>query len=143
MKADRLFRVILDNGINEFNLRILDEKYKLPSRAFVLESFAVNFEQLKKNLRRSQYIANSNDCDKVALLAQFYSNYLHNEHKMSQGYGVAFGSFAYVREHNNEGHMINFAVVEDEQVLFFEPQTSMEVILTKKEKDELCISATI
>lgn len=76
-----------------------------------------------------------NDCDDYASFARSYSKIVYNLKYADKG-NPLFGEIHYIRKEDGQHHAINIAIVDDE-VIFYEPQTSSRVFLTKKEIESI------
>ncbi len=141
MIAQKLYETLIASGIPAESIRILDSEYRLMTKDFLLNEFAQAFKQLKVNLGSDVYKINVNDCDKVALLAHWYAQYLHSQSGDTRESGIAFGNITFKRD-DGIVHQINVAVVDYGEVIFFEPQDESRVSLSDNEKF-LCTALNI
>ena len=132
MTGDSIYELLLAKGISSRAITVLDDDYRLPARSVIVEDFAKAFDDLKSFLGTRKYIKNARDCDKFAMLAHWLFTEIHAQSD-HQSKGVAFGQFGYIRDAVWTGHQINFAIVENKELVFFEPQTCRLVELSKSE----------
>jgi len=139
MTGQALYDLLTDHDIHGDKIFILDEEYSQWDKKFLLTEFGSNFERLKGSMVRNVYTTNLNDCDKFALLAHWYAQYLNAEFNKDEK-GIAFGTFSY-RQDNGGYHQINVIVASD-KVYFFEPQNSTFPTLSQSEI-ESCVNLSI
>ena len=115
-----------------------DENYAVPQRTWLLNTFSIYFNYTMESLKVKKY-ANANDCDKHAALywlISCYSNY-RTDPPPAKSLSIA-EIFYYIKGNKSRNHAINMAIVSDkDEIIFIEPQTSMQVFLSKEEMDSI------
>ena len=127
----------IGSGMAEVKAVIVDQSYDLPTREFITGPFAIAMRANLVKLGVDRYVAEKNDCDDFGLICAALARVDQN---LSTGRlsSLAFGFLQYIQQQTwpPGGHQINFFIALEEgkhQVVFFEPQTMQEVILTQEE----------
>lgn len=120
-----------------FNTMIVDQRYILPTRAWVTEVFSCEFYDFLSKNKSLNWVEEANDCDNFAGMARFYALMMHHRDSGLKT-GLAFGEFYYRRDGSkwNDFHAINFFLTkdgDDVEVVFYEPQFQKIITLTKSE----------
>jgi hypothetical protein len=125
-------RCLYQSGIDHSSLNngnSLDKDYALPAKKWVLEASASLAQQIKSMV---PFKIDRWDCDDYCLLTMALMRLMHSNSR--GGSTLAVGMICYgVNGDRGDLHAINFAIVEGEEVLFFEPQNGREVKLAWKE----------
>lgn len=131
--------------MNSINLRLLlpqrayvmlyDSSYGCPTKDWLLKKFYPWFKETRWQNDISRW-TRKNDCDNFAAAFHVYAQDAHA--LTTQGdEGLAVGIFCYFA--NKPGlqgaHAINCAVVENDELIFIEPQTGEQYTLTQQEID--------
>ena len=143
---------LFDLGVSEGTACVLlgNPQYSLPSAGWVTGDFATQFRAWVGQ-EGLHYQTSEEDCKTFSRMAALYCDMLHAKDPGRQpGTHLAFGEFWYISARG--GHAINVALVADGPVsgtslpkyrlLFFEPQTGLEVLLTRQEI-ESCVMCRI
>jgi hypothetical protein len=145
--SDHLHNFLLERDIPLFALSLLDNRYVLPSRAWVFGAFAEAFATMRQQFELQAWEADRADCDDFADLAAWYAHFLRRidfnlERKRARDLNdppadgaIAFGTFSYIDEEIG-AHMINFAIIHESgraDIVFIEPQTGKQVDLSQGE----------
>jgi hypothetical protein len=127
---------------------IVDDFYVFPSELWVREMFLPAWREYKKNLEQvgisMRWKAEVKDCDNAALKMADYAADLHaktwsDERDVRSRYDAAlcFGWIDYVRERDEQGHQLNFTIVQGEEskpkLLFVDGGEDAVVDLSRKE----------
>jgi hypothetical protein len=134
MTADHLIDLMVKAKINADRFEVDDQSYSVPTKRWVLGPFS---ESLKKEVARrglSQPRPEANDCDDFAWRAFDWARTL-NARSNPYDRAITFGVIKFYPDNaQGIGHAINVAVVDfEETVMFYEPQTYQELILTPSE----------
>lgn len=133
---------LFDLGISEETAAVClsNPAYSVPNRDWVTGSFAVGFRDWL-NQEGLRYQKDSEDCKTFTRAAALYAEMLHAKDPTRQpGTAMAVGEFWYISAQG--GHAINVILIQEGmgtnqlpkyQLMFFEPQTQLEVKLTDKE----------
>ncbi len=125
----------LNSLVSADNQITMDNEYSLPARAWITGQFSEDLAINLDNTGTHTYVPESNDCDKFSRFAWALAGLANAESQ--KGRGLAFGMFSYKRDLDGLGHCINFAVCRDPmgdlELVFLEPQTGLEVKLSKTE----------
>lgn len=144
IKADKVWDIIHAEGIYPQRQVCADEAFSLPTRKWFVADFAEALRIFYASLRNF-YGKQSQDCDDWARGAAWFASFLHNRTRPNLS-ALAVGEMWYNRDYPVVGesagdsrvggpHAIIFAVVKERryEVLFLEPQTSVQLFLTKSE----------
>lgn len=129
--------LINKNNINTKSYFFGDFYYYLPNKHWVFNEFAKSLDSLLNFLNNNTPNSASNDCDDFARAGAFLAQTLHSRTSPDSNAGLAIGEFWYKKD-SGVAHAINIIVVRDYenlQLLFLEPQTGKEIILTENEKN--------
>lgn len=115
-------------GISSSSINILDSKYSIPTKEWVLNTSKNISYQIDKML--GVWTTESRDCDDFALTTMSLMRLFHSKGNPTTSLPIAY--FQYTKQ--NQGlHAINLAFVDDKKIIFFEPQTGDLLNLTIKE----------
>lgn len=124
---------------------VLDKSYSLPTRDWVVIELG---DAVRKSIKTAGlvYEEEQNDCDDfsifgywIAFTAMMLAKQKHRQAGLKTG--LAVGLFGYVQD-NGVGHAICFAIVREDgnlKMVFIEPQSGREKILSQNEKDNCLI----
>lgn len=120
--------ILINIGVNSNSITSLDGKYSIPTMDWVLDTSFSLSSQINNIL--GEWVEESRDCDDFALstmsLMRLFHSYKNPKSSLSVGY------FQYTQDTGGV-HAINVAIVENSEVLFFEPQSGRQLRLTTKE----------
>ena len=128
IKNSTIHAALYDAGVSLPNIAYLDSKYVCPTEDWLKSAARTLSMQIKDVV--GAYQVESNDCDNFAL-AMMSIMRMFNAKRLS-GAEFAVGYCSYTRE-DGVYHAINFALVEDNKLVFIEPQSGELVNLTGKE----------
>lgn len=135
--TEELQSVMFGNGINTGTFITADKNYILTTREWIRSDFSRGLTAFQFQMGIDKWVAESNDCDKFATATTFYAKWLsHSSPNRNIRASLACGEIHYVREKDQQSHVINFFIVKDEselKIVFYEPQTHKIVFLTKSE----------
>lgn len=111
-------------------LIIADRTYGKPKKDWLLEVF---YPWLSRELKRDGISGwqESFDCDDFATVYRVMAQVCHANTR-NGAEGIAIGEVFYTRDNGGQ-HAINCAFVENEQLIFIEPQNGQQTKLTDKE----------
>ena len=115
----------------------MDGEYALPTRDWVLNQFGPAMRADMARLGVGRYLKETFDCDNFAFFNYTFAQICHARTAPNSGKGLAVGVWMYTVRNFGGGHAINFAIVLENgqpQLMFFEPQTQLEVQLLPEEK---------
>lgn len=125
--------VLLNSGVNPMRSMIMDAEYVTPVRGWLEHAFSYSFERNLSALGLLEWAPEVWDCDKFARLAWVFASVDLAKTAGRPNAGLAFGVFCYTIFNNGGGHAINFAITEEKELVFYEPQTRKIVNLSNEE----------
>lgn len=129
-----LVQILFDNGIACDNgYSIADRSYACPTLNWLKMVFAEALETFQSEFSQERWDQDINDCDDFARAAAFYAQWLHHNTKAPKAAALAFGEL-WFQQKTGGWHAINCAVVEDNKLVFFEPQNQTVIQLTDDER---------
>jgi hypothetical protein len=138
---------LFDLGVSEATAAVClsNPSYTIPEREWVTGPFATAFRDWAAS-QGLRYQKDEEDCKTFTRAAAFYAEVLHAKDPAAQpGTAIAVGEFWYISPQG--GHAVNVVLIQDAspqkyRLMFFEPQTQLEVKLTQQEI-ESCIMCRI
>lgn len=133
-----VYDVMFSNNINSRQAVCADAFYNIPDKNWLLIEFQQSLKSFLDFFGLKKWEDQNNDCDDFARAAAYLAQILHSRTPgREKGTALAVGEFHYIKENPKGAHAINFAIVKnpDLKLVFFEPQTGEELILTQAEKE--------
>ena len=115
------------------DVSIADRSYAAVDRGFLATTFSADLGAWIFQLF-GKYAEEVRDCDDFARFAAAVAQLWNSKTAGNEGCALAFGEYWYLRD-DGQAHAINIAVVGDNQVVFYEPQTQQIVELSDSEKE--------
>lgn len=137
----RIQELLFNEGVDTSvaAVELPDEQYALPAADWIANEFAAAFTS-ERNRWVGLYRNGCSDCDDFAEFAVTFAKFLfRNTEDRPKDAALAFGEFWYVTPQG--GHAINLAICregDELKLVFFEPQSSSVVRLTRKEIESCC-----
>jgi len=130
LTAVEITDVLFKKGITR-DVVIRDSSYACPQKQWLLYPYYNYYVKILKSFGVASYRSDW-DCDDFASLYANVAQICHR--KMTSGKeGLAVGECYYKKE-NGEYHAVNVAIVENNDIVFVEPQTGGELELNSCEK---------
>lgn len=137
MTGPEIREFMLAKGCAPFNDFELDANYAHPTRAWFHGPFAHYVVEKHKEIGKSVWRVDSNDCDDFANRAKQWAQDSNDETNPKGGKALAVGSFFYlIGGQKGSGHAIVAAIVYEDHVpelIFIEPQNGRPLALSKEE----------
>jgi len=114
------------------NVHGCDRTYAPVDKHWLLYPYYKYYRKVLDGLGINNWAENF-DCDDWARLYRDLSMACHHAANGTTE-GIAVGTFSYKKD-GVYPHMINTAIVDDNKVIFIEPQTGLELILSQREKE--------
>jgi len=117
------------------NVRVADKDYSVLSKFWLMRGYYNYYIKVLNGLKISGW-EEKFDCDNFAGLYKEVLSACHRVSTMSKSEGVAIGVVWYKTD-SGGGHAINTAIVDDDRVIFIEPQTGLEKTLSDTELNNI------
>lgn len=127
-----LWRLGITNSVSS----AADDVYVGVERSWLLSDFSMRLKKRLFELNLAGVANNRFDCDDFSDGAAFFAQ-VDARVELKAPAGLAFGVLYYHRENPAGRHAINFSVLRDGSVLFYEPQTQMPVTLSAEERSSV------
>ena len=108
-----------------------DTDYACPTRSWLLGPFAKYYKEMCVALGTTKWTT-KNDCDDFAALYRLLAHQCFFIDNKADTESIAVGEVWYYPD-SGGGHAINFALIDEDTLIFIEPQTCEEVQLSKSE----------
>jgi len=114
-----------------------DTTYALPLKSYLIEEFGPAYAKYLDSRGVSKWTTR-HDCDNFAWRYYIEAQDTHYKSTGSVSEGLAVGVCYFLQGAGLPvvagGHAINFAIVDDRKLIFIEPQSQQELILTEAER---------
>lgn len=136
--GSEIYRAMIKNGItNLISSNISHLGYRKVNEKWVTGEFSKKYREFLFNQGvLNWYEEGQFNCEDYSLGASFYARVLNRlSDDRIKGISIAVGIIYYVPDMdvNNPRHSINFMILEDESIVFYEPQYQQIVKLSKNE----------
>lgn len=130
--VNALWRLGITNSVHS----LADDVYLGVERSWLLDDFSMRLKKRLWDLNLAGLANDRFDCDDFSDGAAFFAQ-VDGRVELKAAAGLAFGVLYYHRENPAGRHAINFSVLRDGSVLFYEPQTQQPVTLTANERSSV------
>ena len=120
LEAGELLAVLGEAGIR-MNIQISDSNYGVPTSKYLTEDFSKFYEAKLQEMGLNEWNP-SWDCDDFAQQFHVMARWAHFATQKSMAESLSVGVIYF--ENDQGGHAINIAVVDNNKVIFIEPQTA-------------------
>lgn len=126
---ERIWTLLNHRGINPMAQITLDKLYAVPDQQSIAD-FWKRYADLLRQLDFWKYHAEDNDCDDFAIGAWWFMRAAWRRTKILErndsSAAISFGIFGYQPSGQNQAHLINHMVDQD-NIYFFEPQPQGDI----------------
>lgn len=110
-----------------------DSTYAIPDIDWLLKDYYKKYKEFM--VSNNLYAWKENfDCNRFAAIYMCYLQALHSYETQNEAQSITVGEMWYMSKTEGGPHAINIAMVNDNKIIYIEPQNGRRLYLSKKEK---------